>query len=119
MHFPLLELYQCFDLLNFSIWYPSDTLIWVSTSLFGYRFPSFVKWVYSPVTTSREGENKCIDESFDDVIMPKAIDSGEFCLSKNAHENRAFSELSAIIEGDEIALPRKDEFSMDEIITDS
>lgn len=67
------------------------------------------------MTTSREGENTCIDESFDDVMMPKAIDSGEFCLSRNAHESRAFSELLVITEGDEMALPKKDEFSMDEM----
>lgn len=61
----------------------------------------------------------CIDESFDDTMTPKAIDSGESGLSKNAHENRAFSELSVIAEGDEMILPRRIELFMDEVIVES
>lgn len=72
--------------------------------------------MYSPVDSSCEGENICIDESFEDAIMPNAIDSYELGLSKNAHENRAFSRVLLITDGDEMALPRKDEFSTDEII---
>lgn len=49
--------------------------------------------MYSPVDSSREGENICIDESFEDTIMPNAIDSDELGLSRKAHENRAFSEV--------------------------
>lgn len=49
--------------------------------------------MYFPVDSSREGENICIDESFEDTIMPNAIDSDELGLSRKAHENRAFSEV--------------------------